>query len=57
MHFFFLVQDQVTGTRIMAAYGQTQYSPTLQPAGPYTPYHTQGYSMPSYSTYSNNKLQ
>ncbi|XP_028303047.1 eyes absent homolog 2 isoform X2 [Gouania willdenowi] len=35
----------------MAAYGQTQYSPTLQPAGPYTPYthHTQGYSMPSYN--------
>uniref|UniRef100_A0A672HIA9 Eyes absent homolog n=1 Tax=Salarias fasciatus TaxID=181472 RepID=A0A672HIA9_SALFA len=37
----------------MAAYGQTQYSPALQPAGPYTPYthHTQGYSMPSYSKY------
>uniref|UniRef100_A0A3Q2GN22 Eyes absent homolog n=1 Tax=Cyprinodon variegatus TaxID=28743 RepID=A0A3Q2GN22_CYPVA len=36
----------------MAAYGQTQYSPALQPAGPYTTYthHTQGYSMPSYST-------
>ncbi|XP_016312794.1 eyes absent homolog 2-like [Sinocyclocheilus anshuiensis] len=35
----------------MAAYGQTQYSPTLQPAGPYTPYthHTQGYSMTSYN--------
>lgn len=35
----------------MAAYGQTQYSPALQPPGPYTPYphHTQGYSMPSYS--------
>ncbi len=35
----------------MAAYGQTQYSPALQPAGPYTPYthHTQGYSMTSYS--------
>ncbi|KAM9361769.1 eyes absent homolog 2 [Symphorus nematophorus] len=35
----------------MAAYGQTQYSPALQPAGPYTPYthHTQGYSMPSYN--------
>ncbi|XP_036387165.1 eyes absent homolog 2 isoform X2 [Megalops cyprinoides] len=32
----------------MAAYGQTQYSPAIQPAGPYTPYphHTQGYSMP-----------
>lgn len=37
-------------TSVMAAYGQTQYSPALQPAGPYTPYaHTQGYSMPSYS--------
>ncbi len=37
----------------MAAYGQTQYSPALQPAGPYTPYthHSQGYSMPSYSKY------
>uniref|UniRef100_A0A4W5MCR7 Eyes absent homolog n=1 Tax=Hucho hucho TaxID=62062 RepID=A0A4W5MCR7_9TELE len=36
---------------VMAAYGQTQYSPALQPAGPYTPYtyHTQGYSMPSYN--------
>lgn len=36
---------------VMAAYGQTQYSPALQPPGPYTPYthHTQGYSMPSYS--------
>ncbi|XP_034389549.1 eyes absent homolog 2 isoform X2 [Cyclopterus lumpus] len=35
----------------MAAYGQTQYSPALQTAGPYAPYthHTQGYSMPSYS--------
>uniref|UniRef100_A0A7N6BGZ9 Eyes absent homolog n=1 Tax=Anabas testudineus TaxID=64144 RepID=A0A7N6BGZ9_ANATE len=33
----------------MAAYGQTQYSPALQPAGPYAPYHTQGYSMPSYN--------
>uniref|UniRef100_A0A673J8Q6 Eyes absent homolog n=1 Tax=Sinocyclocheilus rhinocerous TaxID=307959 RepID=A0A673J8Q6_9TELE len=32
----------------MAAYGQTQYSPALQPAGPYTPY-TQGYSMTSYN--------
>uniref|UniRef100_A0A8C7UTU1 Eyes absent homolog n=1 Tax=Oncorhynchus mykiss TaxID=8022 RepID=A0A8C7UTU1_ONCMY len=36
---------------VMAAYGQTQYSPALQSAGPYTPYtyHTQGYSMPSYN--------
>ncbi|KAF4112630.1 hypothetical protein G5714_007425 [Onychostoma macrolepis] len=36
---------------VMAAYGQTQYSPALQPAGPYTPYthHTQGYSMASYN--------
>uniref|UniRef100_A0A8C4FA00 Eyes absent homolog n=1 Tax=Dicentrarchus labrax TaxID=13489 RepID=A0A8C4FA00_DICLA len=44
-------RDQVTGRSVMAAYGQTQYSPTLQPAGPYTPYthHTQGYSMPSYN--------
>lgn len=35
----------------MAAYGQTQYSPALQPPGPYAPYahHAQGYSMPSYS--------
>uniref|UniRef100_A0A8C1T5I7 Eyes absent homolog n=1 Tax=Cyprinus carpio TaxID=7962 RepID=A0A8C1T5I7_CYPCA len=35
----------------MAAYGQTQYSPALQPAGPYTPYthHTQGYSMTPYN--------
>uniref|UniRef100_A0A3B5PZY5 Eyes absent homolog n=1 Tax=Xiphophorus maculatus TaxID=8083 RepID=A0A3B5PZY5_XIPMA len=35
----------------MAAYGQTQYSPALQPAVPYTAYthHTQGYSMPSYN--------
>lgn len=35
----------------MAAYGQTQYSPAIQPAGPYTPYthHTQGYSVPPYS--------
>lgn len=45
----------------MAAYGQTQYSPALQAAGPYTPYthHTQGYSMPSYSEYSHflNHLQ
>ncbi|KAI3369873.1 hypothetical protein L3Q82_024683 [Scortum barcoo] len=42
---------QLKGTSVMAAYGQTQYSPTLQPAGPYTPYthHTQGYSMPSYN--------
>uniref|UniRef100_A0A665VSC7 Eyes absent homolog n=1 Tax=Echeneis naucrates TaxID=173247 RepID=A0A665VSC7_ECHNA len=39
------------GASVMAAYGQTQYSPALQPAGPYTPYthHTQGYSMPSYN--------
>lgn len=38
----------------MAAYGQTQYSPALQPAVPYTAYthHTQGYSMPSYSEYN-----
>lgn len=37
----------------MAAYSQTQYSPAIQPAGPYPPYthHTQGYSMPSYSEY------
>uniref|UniRef100_A0A669CXE8 Eyes absent homolog n=1 Tax=Oreochromis niloticus TaxID=8128 RepID=A0A669CXE8_ORENI len=36
---------------VMAAYGQTQYSPALQPAGPYASYthHTQGYSMPSYN--------
>uniref|UniRef100_A0A3B4YT62 Eyes absent homolog n=1 Tax=Stegastes partitus TaxID=144197 RepID=A0A3B4YT62_9TELE len=36
---------------VMAAYGQTQYSPALPPAGPYTPYthHSQGYSMPSYN--------
>ncbi|MED6254950.1 hypothetical protein ATANTOWER_002411, partial [Ataeniobius toweri] len=36
---------------VMAAYGQTQYSPALQPAGPYTAYthHTQGYGMPSYN--------
>lgn len=35
----------------MAAYGQTQYSPALQPPGPYAPYahHAQGYSVPSYS--------
>ncbi|XP_067314891.1 eyes absent homolog 2 isoform X5 [Pseudorasbora parva] len=35
----------------MAAYGQTQYSPALQPTGPYTPYthHAQGYSMTSYN--------
>ncbi|XP_061893479.1 eyes absent homolog 2 [Entelurus aequoreus] len=35
----------------MAAYGQTQYSPTLQAAGPYAPYthHTQGYGVPSYN--------
>uniref|UniRef100_A0A8C6KWE2 Eyes absent homolog n=1 Tax=Nothobranchius furzeri TaxID=105023 RepID=A0A8C6KWE2_NOTFU len=35
----------------MATYGQTQYSPALQPAGPYTHYthHTQGYSVPSYN--------
>uniref|UniRef100_A0A8B9KK40 Eyes absent homolog n=1 Tax=Astyanax mexicanus TaxID=7994 RepID=A0A8B9KK40_ASTMX len=35
----------------MAAYGQTQYSPAIQPAGPYAPYthHAQGYSMPSYN--------
>ncbi|KAM4613332.1 eyes absent homolog 2 isoform 2-T2 [Polymixia lowei] len=35
----------------MAAYGQTQYSPALQPTGPYTTYthHTQAYSMPSYN--------
>ncbi|XP_023701185.1 eyes absent homolog 2 isoform X2 [Paramormyrops kingsleyae] len=35
----------------MAAYSQTQYSPAIQPAGPYPPYthHTQGYSMPSYN--------
>uniref|UniRef100_A0A8C6KYR9 Eyes absent homolog n=1 Tax=Nothobranchius furzeri TaxID=105023 RepID=A0A8C6KYR9_NOTFU len=38
---------------VMATYGQTQYSPALQPAGPYTHYthHTQGYSVPSYSKY------
>ncbi|KAG9353380.1 hypothetical protein JZ751_017975 [Albula glossodonta] len=37
----------------MAAYGQTQYSPAIQPTGPYGPYahHAQGYSMPSYSEY------
>uniref|UniRef100_A0A8C6KW31 Eyes absent homolog n=1 Tax=Nothobranchius furzeri TaxID=105023 RepID=A0A8C6KW31_NOTFU len=36
---------------VMATYGQTQYSPALQPAGPYTHYthHTQGYSVPSYN--------
>uniref|UniRef100_A0A674NB63 Eyes absent homolog n=1 Tax=Takifugu rubripes TaxID=31033 RepID=A0A674NB63_TAKRU len=35
----------------MAAYGQTQYSPALQPPGPYAPYahHAQGYSVPSYN--------
>ncbi|XP_055070028.2 eyes absent homolog 2 [Misgurnus anguillicaudatus] len=35
----------------MAAYGQTQYSPALQPAGPYTAYThpTQSYSMTSYN--------
>lgn len=39
--------------KAMAAYGQTQYSPALQPAVPYAAYthHTQGYSMPSYSEY------
>lgn len=42
---------------VMAAYGQTQYSPALQPTGPYTPYthHTQGYSMTSYSECSLHK--
>uniref|UniRef100_A0A671WW47 Eyes absent homolog n=1 Tax=Sparus aurata TaxID=8175 RepID=A0A671WW47_SPAAU len=42
---------QLTWRSVMAAYGQTQYSPALQAAGPYTPYthHTQGYSMPSYN--------
>lgn len=42
----------------MAAYGQTQYSPALQPAGPYTPYahHTQGYGVPSYSEWSSNNM-
>lgn len=52
---------QLTWRSVMAAYGQTQYSPALQAAGPYTPYthHTQGYSMPSYSEYSHflNHLQ
>nr|XP_029511708.1 eyes absent homolog 2-like [Oncorhynchus nerka]XP_029511709.1 eyes absent homolog 2-like [Oncorhynchus nerka] len=35
----------------MSAYGQPQYSPGLQPAGPYPPYthHAQGYGMPSYN--------
>uniref|UniRef100_A0A8C7ZKT1 Eyes absent homolog n=1 Tax=Oryzias sinensis TaxID=183150 RepID=A0A8C7ZKT1_9TELE len=35
----------------MATYGQTQYSPALQPSGPYAPYshHTPGYSVPSYN--------
>ncbi|CAB1315532.1 unnamed protein product, partial [Coregonus sp. 'balchen'] len=35
----------------MSAYGQTQYSPGLQPAVPYPPYthHAQGYGMPSYN--------
>uniref|UniRef100_A0A6Q2XP60 Eyes absent homolog n=1 Tax=Esox lucius TaxID=8010 RepID=A0A6Q2XP60_ESOLU len=42
----------------MAAYGQTQYSPALQPAGPYTPYthHAQGYSMPSYNIKTEDSL-
>uniref|UniRef100_A0A6Q2X8W4 Eyes absent homolog n=1 Tax=Esox lucius TaxID=8010 RepID=A0A6Q2X8W4_ESOLU len=43
---------------VMAAYGQTQYSPALQPAGPYTPYthHAQGYSMPSYNIKTEDSL-
>ncbi|XP_077458999.1 eyes absent homolog 2 isoform X1 [Stigmatopora argus] len=36
------------GDGIMAAYGQSQYSPTLQAAGPYAPY-TQGYAVPPYN--------
>uniref|UniRef100_A0A3B3ZII5 Eyes absent homolog n=1 Tax=Periophthalmus magnuspinnatus TaxID=409849 RepID=A0A3B3ZII5_9GOBI len=39
------------GRSVMAAYGQTQYSPSIQPAGPYAPYthHAQSYSVPSYN--------
>lgn len=50
-HFFLSLRS--ADWSVMAAYGQTQYSPALQPAGPYTPYthHTQGYTMPSYSKY------
>ncbi|MBN3306277.1 EYA2 protein, partial [Amia calva] len=35
----------------MAAYGQTQYNPAMQPPAPYTAYshHGQGYSMPAYN--------
>lgn len=57
-HYFFLLRDQLTGRSVMAAYGQTQYSPALQSAGPYTPYthHTQGYSMPSYSEYKQTRV-
>uniref|UniRef100_A0A8C5FPZ1 Eyes absent homolog n=1 Tax=Gadus morhua TaxID=8049 RepID=A0A8C5FPZ1_GADMO len=46
-----LVSSEVDHRGVMAAYGQTQYSPALQAAGPYTPYthHTQAYSMPSYN--------
>lgn len=42
---------QLSIAQVMAAYGQTQYSPAIQPAGPYTPYthHTQGYSVQPYS--------
>ncbi|KAJ8358624.1 hypothetical protein SKAU_G00151490 [Synaphobranchus kaupii] len=42
----------------MAAYGQTQYSPAIQSAGPYTPYghHPQGYSMTSYNIKTEDSL-
>ncbi|KAJ8259557.1 hypothetical protein GJAV_G00170810 [Gymnothorax javanicus] len=43
---------------VMAAYGQTQYSPAIQAAGAYAPYghHTQGYSMPPYNIKTEDSL-
>ncbi|KAL0977883.1 hypothetical protein UPYG_G00162640 [Umbra pygmaea] len=42
----------------MAAYGQTQYSPALQPSGPYTAYthHAPGYGIPSYNIKTEDSL-
>uniref|UniRef100_A0A8C1SPM7 Eyes absent homolog n=1 Tax=Cyprinus carpio TaxID=7962 RepID=A0A8C1SPM7_CYPCA len=49
--YMYIAKKSYPLSSVMAAYGQTQYSPALQPAGPYTPYthHTQGYSMTSYN--------
>ncbi|XP_069035507.1 eyes absent homolog 2 [Lepisosteus oculatus] len=42
----------------MAAYGQTQYSPAIQPPGPYAPYHhhSQSYGISSYNIKTEDNL-